>query len=325
VVIPDDYARTDVLRTYFHYDNTPFIHQLQQRGFSVSEQSRSPYSDSESNIAAALNLDYLSEFGRVLGKRSQDVRPVKAVSEDNRASRLLRPLGYRYIHLDTDEVTFAGRNPDISALATPDSFANLWMQQSVLRELGGPLGFNQSATDARFRHAIHSVFSKLGALRTEARPKFVVFHTLLPHDPYIFGARGQAVTFPGHAEDDLASDVGRRYYLEQLKYVSRELLDAVDQIRSHARTPPVIVIQADEGFQANSQPFGEAAMLDMRVKGLSAFYLPGHSERVPAPPNTVNALRFVLNEYLGTHYKMLRSASYPEGDLPYEFNEMVVK
>lgn len=325
VLIPDDYARTDVLRKYFHYDNTPFIHQLEQRGFVVSQQSRSPYSDSESNVAAAVNLDYLSRFPDVLGKRSEDVRPVKAVSEDNRASRLLRPLGYRYVHLDTDEVTFAGRNPDISALATPDSFANLWMQQSILREIGGALGFNQQSTDRRFRNAIHSVFAKLDALRTETTPKFVVFHTLLPHDPYIFGAQGEAVTFPGRSEEALASDVGRKYYLEQLKYVSRELLDAVDQIVSHATTPPVIVIQADEGFQANSEPFGEAAMLDIRVKGLSAFYLPGHRKGLPAPPNTVNALRFVFNKYLSTHYKMLRSASYPEGDLPYEFKEMVVK
>jgi hypothetical protein len=46
---------------------------------------------------------------------------------------------------------------------------------------------------------------------------------------------------------------------------------------------------------------------------------------VPRPPNTVNTLRFVFNQYVGTSYKMLRSASYPEGDLPYQFEEMHVK
>ena len=67
-------------------------------------------------------------------------------------------------------------------------------------------------------------------------------------------------------------------------------------------------------------------MQDIRVKGLSAFYLPGHRRAgVPQPPNAVNSLRFVFNQYLGTHYPMLRSASYPEGDLPYAFQEMRVR
>ncbi|MEA2495297.1 MAG: hypothetical protein QOJ29_3208, partial [Thermoleophilaceae bacterium] len=105
VLIPDDYARPDVLRRYFHYDASAFTRQLEKRGFVIANQARSPYSDSESNIATALNMDYLSEFPRVLGKKSQDVRPVMRVEEDNRASRLLKTLGYRYVHMDTDEVT----------------------------------------------------------------------------------------------------------------------------------------------------------------------------------------------------------------------------
>ncbi len=326
VLIPDDYARSDVLKQYFHYDNAAFIGQLKKRGFVVSEQSRSPYADSESNIAAALNLEYLSAFPRILGKSSEDVRPVKRVMEDNRASRLLSSLGYHYVHLDTDDVTFAGGNPGISALAPPDGFPNLWMRQSVLRLVGGTLGFNQAATDERFRGGIRSAFSQLAAVPDQPGPKFVVFHTLLPHDPYVFGAQGQRVTFPGHTDESLASTAGRAYYLRQLQLTSRKLLEAVDQIFARSKTRPVVVIQSDEGFQANPEPFGEAAMNDIRVKGLSAFYLPGpgHS-RVPQPPNTVNSLRFVMNRYVGTRYAMLRSASYPEGDLPYDFKEMRVK
>jgi hypothetical protein len=88
----------------------------------------------------------------------------------------------------------------------------------------------------------------------------------------------------------------------------------------------VIVLQSDEGFQSNSEPFGEAAMQDIRVKGLAAFSLPGITgPHLPDPPNTVNDLRFVLNAYLGTRYPLLRSASYPEGDLPYDFQELRVK
>ncbi len=324
-LIPDDYARSDVLKRYFHYDNARFVQQLKKRGFAVSQKAVSPYSDSESNIAAELNMDYLSGLPKILGQKSEDVRPVKKLIEDNRASRLLTPLGYRYVHLDTDEVTFAAGNPHISPLATPDSFTNLWLQNTVLRPIGGPLGFSDSAAYDRYRKSIRSTFSDLAAVPRSPGPKFVVFHTLLPHDPYVFGAKGEPVTFD-NSDKGLGTKLAMDYYLHQVRFVERKLLEAVDRIRARSTKPPVIVIQADEGFQANPDTFGEKAMQQVRVKGLAAFHLPGmRGSRVPQPPNAVNSLRLVFNRYLGTHYPLLRSASYPELDFPYQFKEMRVR
>jgi hypothetical protein len=117
-----------------------------------------------------------------------------------------------------------------------------------------------------------------------------------------------------------------RYYLKQLRYLNGKLLEAVDAILARSRRPPVIVLQSDEGFQADEGTFGEAAMQQIRVKGLIALYLPGVKRpAVPEPPNTVNTLRFVFNRYLGTHYPMLRSASYPELDYSYQFERMRVR
>ncbi|MEY2474362.1 MAG: hypothetical protein QOK28_3691 [Actinomycetota bacterium] len=324
VLIPDDYARDDVLTRYFHYDNSAFLTQLERRGFQLSAQIRSPYADSESNIAAAINMDYLSEFPRVLGAKSLDVRPVKAVMQDSRAGRIAKSLGYRYVHMDTDDVTFSQPNPDTRSFSAPDSFGNLWMRKTVLGAVGGAVGFNHRATDARFRTSVRSVFDKLRASAKLSGPKFVVFHTLLPHDPYVFGRRGQAVAFPGRTDYDLATTTGRQYYLRQLEFLNRELLSAVDHIVRTSRTPPVVVIQSDEGFQANPETWGEATMNDIRVKGFGAFLLPGVTE-VPDPPTTVNTLRFVFDRYLGADWPMLPARSYPEGDYPYEFKQMRVR
>jgi hypothetical protein len=325
VLVPDDYERADALTEYWNYDNTPFLNQLKRRGFVVSGGALSPYSDSESNVAALVNMDYLTNFGKVLGSTSQDVRAVQRVIEDSRAARLLSTIGYDYVHLDTDEVTYAGGNPGISSLAAPDTFRTLWLQQSLLRPVGGRFGFDTQAADSRFRDSVQSVFAQLQAIRPGPRPKFVLFHTLLPHDPYVYDARGNHATFGG-GEEQLASAAGRRHYLEQLKYTSTLLLDSVDAILTHATTPPVIVIQSDEGFSANEQPFGERAMLTMRVKGLAALYLPGTGKgKIPDPPNSVNDLRLVFNTYFGTSYPMLDSHASPEGDYPYQFEDMGVR
>ena len=326
VIVPDDYARPDVLRRYFHYRDTAFLAALRTRGFILSPQARSPYSDSESNIAAEVNMDYLTRLPKILGANSQDVRPVKRVEEDNRAARLLAPLGYRYVHLDTDEVTFAGGNPHISSTAPPDSFANLWLHKSALRLIGGPIGFNEAGMNARFRSSVRSQFAALEAEARRPGPKFVFFHTLLPHDPYVFGAGGQAVTFPGTTDESLGNRLGMRYYLAQLKHLNGRILAAVDAILKGARRPPVIVIEADEGFQGDPGTFGDATANDIRVKGLVALHLPGPGvAEPPQPPNTVNTLRYVFNRYLGARYPMLRSASYPEADFPYRWEPMRVR
>ena len=325
VLIPDDYARLDVLTRYFHNADTGFVQGLAKRGFVLSRQARSPYSDSESNIAAALNMAYLDGLPKILGAKSQDVRPVRRLIADSRVSRLLEAVGYRYVHLDTDGVTFPVNNPRVSASAVPDSLENLWLQKTVLRMFDGPIGFSQQATDSRFRESVKSGFSHLEKITSEPGPKFVVFHTLLPHDPYVFGSKGQAVTFPYHSDAALGSKVGMPYYLHQLQFLSRKLLSAVDAIQAHERRPTVIVIQSDEGFQADPETFGEPTMQQIRVKGLEALYLPGHPNAgTPRPPNTVNTLRFVLNHYLGTQYPLLPTHSYPELDYPYQFEEMRV-
>jgi hypothetical protein len=325
VIVPDDYARADVLRRYFHYDNAAFEAKLRRRGFTISENARSPYSDSESNIAAALNMGYLDGLGRVMGKTNQDVRPLKWLMEDSRASRVAKSVGYRSVHLDSDEVTFAAGNPDISPVATPDSYPSLWLRKSVLREIGGRFGFNDGAQDERFRRNYRSSFARLNSVPDQRSPKFVVFHTLLPHDPYIFGARGQPVTFPSIADEVIHSPLGMRYYLPQLRYTEHKLLESVDAIRKRSKDA-AIVIQADEGFESGDKPFDEETAQDIRVKGLLALSLPGvPSVRAPQPPNTVNTLRYVYNKLFGTHYSMVPSTSSPDGDYPYQWEKLHVR
>jgi hypothetical protein len=327
VLVPDDYARHDILSHYFHYDNGPFLRQLEKRGFVIAPESRSPYSDSEMNIAAEVNMDYLSRLPDILGRKSEDSRPVRRLIQDNRASRLLKSLGYRYVHLDTDEVTWGQRNPHISHVATPDSFMSLWLaERSVLKKVGGWAGFNEAAINERFRKAIRSQFSALNDVPSQPGPKFVLFHTLMPHDPYIFGPRGESITFPDHSEEGHTRKIGMRYYAKQARYTEALLLRAIDAVLAKSKAPPVILLQADEGFEANEKDWGEAAVLDMRVKGISALYLPGMPNvRPPDKLNTVNTLRLVFNRYFHAGYPLLRNASYPEGDLPYQFEEMRVR
>ena len=326
-IIPDDYARADMLKRFFRFDNSRFTSSLRRRGFVLSNDVRSPYSKSELNMAAELNFDYLSRLPHILGPNSQDVLLVRKMIDDSRASRILRSLGYQYVHLDSDNITFPGDNPHLSRLAAPDNLTYLWLRDSLLRFVGATrFGFTGGATNDRFRDSVRSTFEKLAATATLPGPKLVVFHTLMPHDPYIFGSQGQPVTFPDTSDTGHSTKLGMRYYVGQLQFVNHELLSVVDAILAHSRTPPVIVIQSDEGFEALPEDWGEAAVRDIRVKGLYAVYLPGKATvRLPRPLNMVNSFRLLFNRYFGTHYRLLPSVSYPELDQPYRFEAMRVR
>jgi hypothetical protein len=325
-LIPDDYARPDVLRRYFRFDDSRFRRALQRRGFVLAPGVRSPYSKSELNMAAAMNFDYLSRLPHILGASSQDVLLVRKLIEDSRAARSLTSQGYRSTHIDSDNITFAGDNPHISPLAAPDNLTYLWLRNSLLRVVGGPVGFTDSATNQRFRKSVRSAFRKLGATAGARGPKLVLFHTLMPHDPYIFGAHGQAVTFPDASDTGHSTKLGMRYYVRQLQFINHELLAAVNTILARSARPPVIVIQSDEGFEALAEDWGAATVRDMRVKGILALYLPGSPKpQVPHDLNTVNTWRLLFNRYFGTHYPLLPSVSYPELDQPYRFEPMRVR
>jgi hypothetical protein len=324
-IVPDDYERMDVLRDQLGYDNNLFIQELQNRGFVVAQHSRSPYSDSESNMASALNLDYLSRFGSVLGPTSDNAVIVTQVIADNRAARYLQSLGYRYIHIDSDNTSYPGDNPSISAIAAPDNLTYLWLRATFLRAFGGPFGFRNEATDARFRQSVLTAFDRLNAVADLPGPKFVFFHTLIPHDPYVFGPQGERVTFPDPTDERLGSREGLSFYVGQLRYMNQLLLDSVDHILARSTSRPIIVIQSDEGISASPEDFSKELVQDMRVKGLSALYMSGvDGSTLPQDLNSVNTFRYLFDQYFGTRLGMLPNASYTEGEHLYQPDEIHV-
>jgi hypothetical protein len=311
-----------VLQKYFGYDNSSFIDALKRRGFGIAEQGRSPYMDSESNMASALNMDYLNGLSTVLGPDSHNGLIVKQLIGDSRASRFLKSLGYRYIHLDTDNTTFAGDNPHISRYAALDNLTYLWLRGSILR----PFTFSQGASNERFRGSVLSTFDRLNALPGTPGPTFAVVHVMPPHDPYVFGPQGQSVTVPDPSDNAQHSRAGMKLYVDQLRFINHKLLESVDRILARSPSPPIIIIQSDEGFEGSSDVFGKQTIGDIRVKGLSAFYLPGKDvSTLPQDLNIVNSFRYLFDQYFGTRFGMLENHSYAEGDHAYQWNEIQVR
>ena len=58
-ILPDAYARADILAEVYNYNDEPFLNALRERDFSISPRAVSNYSTTVHSVASALNLDYM--------------------------------------------------------------------------------------------------------------------------------------------------------------------------------------------------------------------------------------------------------------------------
>jgi hypothetical protein len=99
-IILDTYARQDTLQSYFKFDNSDFVNQLQAMGFYVARCSQSNYATTELSLASSLNLNYLD----VLGNNSKQIYThpeLYRLIQENDTRQLLENAGYRVVAFDS--------------------------------------------------------------------------------------------------------------------------------------------------------------------------------------------------------------------------------
>lgn len=309
-LVPDRYASAASLRTYFDFDNEPFLAALEERGFAVARGAHANYTKTPLSIASVLSARYLD--GEALAGKARggdDREPAhRLLREPLAVPRALKRLGYAYLHVGG---WWAPSSTNVDADRVfgydgEDSFASALAQTTLLRALGDPGAAPDDPYDWRTVRA-----NTLYALETLEEipeldgPKFVFAHLLLPHAPYVFDADGSFMDraeVRGHGE--------REGYRRQLTYTNERLLGIIDRIL--AETPDaVIALAADEGpfpprYRATEASFDwrEATrdeleekfgiLLAMRVPGADIEAAGFHDELTP-----VNAFRVVFNARFG--------------------------
>jgi len=93
-IILDGYARQDVLKTHFDYDNSTFLDFLKDMGFYVVEKSRSNYMVSALSLTSALNMDYLDDSLNLGHWKSGNQNVLKKYL-NNKVFQYVRKCGYK--------------------------------------------------------------------------------------------------------------------------------------------------------------------------------------------------------------------------------------
>ena len=324
-IVLDGYARADVLRDVYSYDNSAFLDYLRSRDFVIADESKSNYTITFLSLASSLNMSYLDD----LYSEEPDAQRSRAIPsqmiENNALQAFLKEAGYRIIHFSSGwGPTDFNPNADVNlSSGIWNKFLMVVVKTSMLRVL-------QRYITGSARYKVSNAFHELASPIGGEAPKFVFAHIICPHPPYLFDEDGSAVN---DAELSMYGRVweNKKAYLNQLRYVNTCMERIIDSLLA-ADHEPVIVVQADhgtasllsEGKGTWANPGAEAARERLAI--LNAYYLP-HPDRdgtsIPRAITPVNSFRLVLASVFGVPIGLLDDRCYFSNyETPYNFRDM---
>lgn len=289
-IVLDEYANPDDLRELYGFDNSEFVSNLRRKGFFIAENSRTRYSLSENCMASVLNMRFLDNKDE----------PMELI-QNSLVAKLFGQLGYAiYIYPLSYKAIF---NNSTKVIGYADSWLNdfnlLFLRSTMLNWLADSI-IEKKDYGQYFRAKTLFSFAQLSHMADIRGPKFVYFHIMCPHAPFIFDRNGGPVE-----PRDFFNLREHKYYLDQYIYVSKKIAELVERLQNSA-VPSVIVIQSDHGQRAKIMGRSQPELGKFWAHIFSAFFLPhGDNKELTREISPVNTFRVIFNAYFGAGLPLL--------------------
>lgn len=317
-IILDGYARDDILKKYYQYENRPFLERLAQMGFTVAHCSQSNYAQTQLSLASSLNFSYLETLGDEFKAGNSSRIGMSDLIQDSATRQIFEELGYQIIAFDT------GYDPtrwkDVDLYLSPqvaqdiDDFEDMFIRTTAARLVTEGVSFLDIPPDWEKRDQLHRerilfTLENLSKIHEITGPKFVFAHIISPHWPHVFGPNGE----PVHEHNDSVTG-----YRNQVEFINRQIEPILETIISKSSKPPIIVIQGDHGSVVESP--------QQRMSILNAYYLPERQQQALYESiSPVNTFPVIFNLYFNGNFDLLEDASYySRYETPYEYQKIEV-
>lgn len=331
-IILDKYASETTLKDAYNFDNSDFLRYLSNKGFHIASQSYSNYLTTDTSLASSLNMKYVNYLADGLGADFQDWDPIYQMIQNNLVGHLLQAKGYQLIHIGSWwGITMEDKHADMNFnYWHMPYFSTVLFEQTAAYPFLVRTGLFDDWNTRHWKCGKYD-FDKLSELTAINGPKFVFAHILLPHKPWVFNSDGTYL--PPSEADRRTTETN---YVNQLLYTNSRVQELIDKLITSSATPPIIVLQADEGpfpvGTGTDDPsfdwrIAPAQQLQQKMGILNAYYLPGIDNNVIYPTITpVNSFRLIFNYYFNGHFDLLPDKSYAYvGNLPYDFIDVTAK
>jgi hypothetical protein len=234
VVFFDAYGSTDVLDTFYGFDNSAVLQALEERGFEAPGEISANYARTQLAIPSFLQMDYVA--GETQVSDADVTELLHVLAGDNRLASALKDQGYRQVHVESGWLgSRCGPTVDICVGARwPDETLFDVIYRSLLTDIPG-FEIGRSFTDGAKRVA-DWLADNLGSYLEDSQPDFIFAHVLLPHPPLFLdesctadwdaGVSGFAIGRP--RADDEQTKEARREYIEQVQCANRIMVQTAD-------------------------------------------------------------------------------------------------
>jgi hypothetical protein len=322
-IVVDGYARQDVLKKGYNYDNSWFLDGLRQRKFTVANRSHANYIWTFLSLTSTLNMEHLTYFTEKLGASSTDMGVPYQMLRNNKVATFLRQQGYKIVHINsTWGATMLNPHADVELSCDEGIF-----QEEFYRVLAeGTLLKNWETSVDQDLAACHlQNAKKLGELAKKPGPKFVFHHFVPPHHPYLFDENGKVLrhaTVSNQFEFQKLLWGKRDKYVQQLAFVSKLMLGVADEILGQSKQSPIVIIHSDHGPQL----IGEKGRFEKnwvinRMRNMVAVHAPeSPASLIPDDLTMVNLFPLILNHYFDAKIPLKANDLWFSGiQSPYKF------
>lgn len=243
-ILCDEYAGSDELSKYYHYDNLPFYNKLREMGFTVSEHSYNWNSSTYRILYNILNMEYNNSI-------DQETMKKELARPDLPLWNVFRDLGYELYEMESANklglTNLLSKAATDSAPKTADgqTVLGLLLQSSILYRYENQITDYILPADSASSDidAVLSVFDSVENIAQYKlkNPAFVWIYLKSPHAPYLFDQDGNIVP-----EEMWKNRTEKKYYLNQLIYTTKHLEKMCRAILD-ADPDSIILLQSDHG------------------------------------------------------------------------------
>jgi Sulfatase len=323
-IVLDAYARDDVLKELYNFDNNEFLEYLRKKGFYIAENSAANYCQTGLSLGSCFNLCYLDDIvKKYIGRDCLNRAPLKELISESIVIRFLKKHGYSIVSFATGVFETEIESADYYLLPGEpiNTFLNALKNNTPLPDIA--LKKKNGSELERYRKNILYIFESLPRVaQLNRKPKFIFAHIEVPHPPFVFGPNGEPVSYETALNDHdgnwlispgrLTLEEYRKAYREQLIFTNIKMRRVVAEILSNSKVPSLLFIIGDHGPRSGTI-WEDPTKTNMKecLTNLNACYLPGlannqlYSELTP-----VNFFPIVFNKYFGQKIKLRPDKSY---------------
>jgi len=315
-IILDGYSRADVLKMLYNLDISPFMEEMKSMGFVFPDCTQSNYGMTAFSMISALNMEYMDAFPDALPAGSDDEQvdtsKIFTYIRQSKVRQLLEQQGYQVISFETDYWWLNLEDADMYIVGNDNplakynpgneisSFEEMYLRTTALRILSetSAIFTRQVKKQIRTPNQRQYEVTRFALDQVEKIPaipgkKFVYFHLIAPHAPFVFDQDGNFVDY----DQRNGTEPG---YPNEVVYLNKRIVQVVRALLANSKTPPIIIIQGDHGWDPR-----------YRNRILNAYYLPDGGDLLLYPTITpVNTFRLIFYHYFGGDYDFLKDESY---------------